>query len=132
MYKSHYQRTLTAAPERLHFAAHSHHPWPDCTRDAVLACWDDAAALLDQKCGKIYESVIPTAQQLVARLLHSEQPSQIVFAPNTHEFVLRLLSCFPPSKKIRILTSDAEFHSFSRQIGWLEENELVEVQRVPS
>ena len=34
---------------RLHFAAHSHHPWPDVTFDAHQRAWLDAAELMDDK-----------------------------------------------------------------------------------
>ena len=40
---------LGAEPGRLHFAAHSHHPWPDATRAAQLEAWDTAAGLPDGK-----------------------------------------------------------------------------------
>ena len=36
-------------PGRLHAAAHSHHPWPDVTREAHLQAWDDAARHHDDK-----------------------------------------------------------------------------------
>ena len=47
--KSHFGRFLSAAPERLHFAAHSHHFWPDVSFAAQQQCWDDAARLADAK-----------------------------------------------------------------------------------
>ena len=50
---------MTLPPERLHLAAHSHHLWPDVTRDAMLACWDDAARLLDHKWDRIFGEVLP-------------------------------------------------------------------------
>ena len=34
---------LGADPDRLHFAAHSHHLWPDATRAAADRAWLDAA-----------------------------------------------------------------------------------------
>jgi len=131
MYKQHFQRFL-ANNDRLHFAAHSHHLWPDCTRNAVIQCWDDAAKYADAKWTFLYDSIIPEAQGHVVRLLKTGEPEQVVFAPNTHEFVVRLLSCCSLSKKPKILTSDSEFHSFSRQLGRLEELNLVDVTRIPS
>jgi selenocysteine lyase/cysteine desulfurase len=59
-------------------------------------------------------------------------PSTIAFAPNTHDFLRRLLSALPPAKSVRILTSDSEFHSFTRQIARLEEDALVAVARIPA
>ena len=44
-FKPLFARALGAAPGRLHFAAHSHHLWPDASREGQIECWDDAAAL---------------------------------------------------------------------------------------
>jgi selenocysteine lyase/cysteine desulfurase len=81
--------------------------------------WDEA---VDQQ-----ETV---AKSHVARLLSLSSPETIVFGQNTHEFVLRLLSCFPDDRSIKILTTHSEFHSFSRQMARLEEAGLAEVTRV--
>ncbi len=128
--KAHFSRVLAAAPGRLHFAAHSHHPWPDVSFEAHQQAWLDAASHLDHKWDVVFGQVIPEAQRHVASELGLSEPSTLVFAPNTHEFVLRLLSCLPD--KPRIVTSDAEFHSFERQIARLSEDGLVQVTRVPS
>ena len=40
-----FSRFGKAADGRLYFTAHSHHFWPDVTRDAQLEAWDDAARL---------------------------------------------------------------------------------------
>ena len=129
--KPHFSRFLTAAPERLHFAAHSHHLWPDVSFDAQHRCWEDAARLADRKWEKIFGEVIPTAQHHVARILGLPDPAGIAFGPNTHSFVMRLLSCCPAGKPLRILTTDGEFHSFTRQIRRLEEDGLARVVRIP-
>jgi selenocysteine lyase/cysteine desulfurase len=57
-------------------------------------------------------------------------PATIAFAPNTHDFVRRLISALPAGAVPRILTSDSEFHSFTRQIARLEEDGLVAVERI--
>jgi hypothetical protein len=51
--KTLYQRFLDGHKGKLHFAAHSHHFWPDVTREAQLAYWDDCARLSDEKWDKI-------------------------------------------------------------------------------
>jgi hypothetical protein len=38
----------------LHFAAHSHHFWPDVSREAQLEYWDDCAKLSDEKWEKVH------------------------------------------------------------------------------
>jgi selenocysteine lyase/cysteine desulfurase len=130
--KGHYARFLAANPDRLHFAAHSHHLWPDVTRDAVLAAWDDAARLVDRKWDHVLGHVLPKAQAHLARILDLSHPVQVAFAPNTHELVMRIVSCFGTTKPLRILTTDGEFMSFARQAARLEEESRVHVTRVPA
>ncbi|MEI8258930.1 MAG: aminotransferase class V-fold PLP-dependent enzyme [Deltaproteobacteria bacterium] len=126
--KQHFRRFLDAAPGRLHFAAHSHHLWPDVSFDAQQLAWLDAARLADAKWDHVFASVWPSAQRHIARELRLPDPSTVVFAPNTHEFVVRLLSCLPEGA--RVVTSDSEFHSFERQTRRLEEDRLIQVERV--
>ena len=130
-YKAHFSRFLAAAPRRLHFAAHSHHYWPDVTLAAQMACWEDAARLTGGKWEVALGEVMPAVQRGIARHLGLGDPASLAFAPNTHEFVKRLLSCLPAERPPRILTSDGEFHSFTRQVARLEEDGLVAVTRVP-
>ena len=133
MYKQYYSRFLSADPERLHFAAHSHHLWPDVTRDAMTQFWDDSARLADKKWEHIFTEVVPEAQRHISEIIGINTPEQICFAPNTHEFIMRLLSCFLADKRLRILTTDSEFYSFERQMKRLEEEEnLVDVTRIPA
>jgi len=114
----------------LHVTGHSHHPWPDVARAAHLQAWDDAAALTDRKWDKVFGEVIPEAQAHLARWLNWPDARQIVFAPNTHEFVTRLYSCLDWSRPLRVVTSAHEFHSFSRQTRRLEETGRLRVTRV--
>jgi kynureninase len=127
---THFSRFLRAAPRRCHLAAHSHHFWPDVTFDAQQTCWTDAARLADQKWEMVLGELIPAVRRGIAGHLGLPDPATIAFAPNTHEFLLRILSCLPANRPIRILTSDGEFHSFVRQIARLEEDHLVTVERV--
>ncbi len=113
-YKHLYSECFSEKVDYFHFAAHSHHPWPDATLDAQIQYWKDSAHLLDQKWSYVFEQVIPQAQQNIAEVLNVSKPEMIVFAPNTHEFVVRILSCF--TQPIKVLTTDSEFHSFRRQI----------------
>lgn len=113
-YKHLYSECFSEKVGYLHFAAHSHHPWPDCTLEAQIQYWRDSAQLLDQKWSYIFEQILPQAQKNIAEVLNLSKSEMIVFAPNTHEFVARILSCF--TKPIKVLTTDSEFHSFRRQI----------------
>ena len=130
MLASHFRAFFEADPARLHFAAHSHHPWPDATRVAQARYWDDAATLADRKWERVFGEIVPRAQQHVARLLQLSDPRQVAFAPNTHEFVARLYSCFEEARPLRVLTTAHEFHSFGRQTRRLEEAGRVAATRV--
>jgi kynureninase len=128
-WKAHFSRFIGVDTDRLHFAAHSHHFWPDVSFDAQIEAWMDAARLVDRKWDKVFQKVLPEAQAHVARVLALPDPRAIAFATNTHELVLRILSALPD--RPAVLTTDAEFHSFTRQIARLEEEGLVRVERVP-
>lgn len=132
MYKKFYQNFLKANEGVQHYAAHSHHFWPDVTRDAMMRYWDDSARLTDDKWGYFFSTEIPQTQKLISEVLNCPHPEQIVFAPNTHELAYRLLTCFKPNQKIKVLTTDSEFYSFERQVNRLSENDMVEVAKVPT
>ena len=129
-YKKYYQRFIQAHPQTQHYACHSHHYWPDVTRGAMLQYWDDTAALVDDKWDMMFGQKVPRVQRLIADILHVRQAEQLVFAPNTHELLFRLLSCFDWSAGFKVLTTDSEFHSFSRQINRLAEVGTVQVVKV--
>ncbi len=123
-FKRLFSRVLDAAPDRLHFAAHSHHLWPDASFAGQIAAWDDAARLADHKWERIFAEVIPEAQGHIAAELNLPDPRTIAFAPNTHEFLVRIVSALPQTRP-RILASDGEFHSFRRQsTRWAEAGQI--------
>lgn len=129
-WKKHFSKFLQADASRLHFAAHSHHPWPDVTQGAHAQAWLDAARLVDDKWDHIFSKVVPEARRGVAASLSLPSTDSVVFATSTHELLLRVLSCFPAG--VRILSSDSEFHSFDRQARRLEEAGVAQVTRVPA
>ena len=128
--RKYYSRSLSADSKRLHFAAHSHHLWPDCTRDAHLKAWDDSAQFADEKYGAWFAQAAQARAHL-ARLVGGASAEQFVLGSNTHEFLVRILSCATPGEPFRVLTTDGEFHSFSRQMRRCEEVPGFTVERVP-
>lgn len=128
--KQGFSEFLDADPDRLHFAAHSHHPWPDVSLQAHNEAWRDAVDLADDKWEKVFGEVIPETQRLIADTIDLDDPATIVFAPNTQDLVARVFSCLEPP--VRILTTDAEFHSFHRQSRRWEEAGLAIVDRIPA
>ena len=129
-HKDLFSRALSLDPERLHFAAHSHHLWPDASFDGQLRAWVEANQFADRKWDLIFGEVIPEAQAHVARELRLPSPDTVVFAPNTHDLLLRIVSGIE-RKPVRFLSTDGEFHSFRRQgERWEEAGEAV-ITRVP-
>lgn len=129
-----FSHALAAEPGRLHFAAHSHHLWPDATRAAHERAWLDAAEQADEKWDRIFGEVWPAAQRNVARTLGVEDASQVAFSANTHDLLVRLLSAtdaWQVGRPVRVLTTAAEFHSVSRQMRRLAEAGKVVWETVP-
>ena len=129
-FKPLFSRALSLAPGRLHFAAHSHHLWPDVSFEAQQAAWDDAARHADRKWDLIFGEIVPEAQGHVARELGLPSSDSVVFAPNTHDLLVRILSGVE-HRPARILSTDGEFHSFRRQAQRWEEAGQAVVERVP-
>lgn len=129
-YKRLFQRAIAAAPERLHFAAHSHHLWPDASFVGHLAAWEDAVRLADLKWDRVLGEIFPAGQAHVARELGLPDPSTVVFAPNTHELLVRLVSAFG-RRPVRMLSSDGEFHSFRRQAARWVEGGTATLEKIP-
>ncbi|RST29726.1 class V aminotransferase [Sphingomonas ginkgonis] len=126
-FKPLFARSLAADPDRLHFAAHSHHLWPDASREGQIECWDDAARLADRKWKRVMGEIWSAAQAEVAAELGTGQSDAVVFAANTHDFLVRLWGAAPrrAGGPLRILTSDGEFHSARRQFArWAEEGSV--------
>ncbi|MBL0923819.1 MAG: aminotransferase class V-fold PLP-dependent enzyme [Sphingomonadaceae bacterium] len=119
-YKHLFTRALAAVPERLHFAAHSHHLWPDASHEGQMDAWADAAHLADNKWELVMGLLWSEAQGHVASELRLPDRTTVSFSPNTHDFLLRIFSAIDRAP-VRVLSTDGEFHSFRRQMArWVE------------
>lgn len=126
-----FSKALKANPDRLHFAAHSHHLWPDASFDGHMEAWHDAASLADHKWAKVMGPLWAEAQHHIATELKLPDHETISFAPNTHDFLVRIISAIP-TRPVRVLATDGEFHSFRRQMDrWAESGEVI-VETVPA
>jgi selenocysteine lyase/cysteine desulfurase len=130
-FKALFSRSLSADPDRLHFAAHSHHLWPDASFDGHMQAWAHAVRFADRKWDKVMDEVWREAQAHVARELGTGQPESVAFSPNTHDFLVRLVTAAPrKAGRLRVLTSDGEFHSARRQFARWDEEGWIEVDRI--
>lgn len=123
-----FTRALAAAGH--HMAAHSHHLWPDVTGEAHDQYWRDSIEMADNKWGHILGTVLPEAQRHIAGHLRLPDPTTIAFAPNTHEFIVRIASSLPHG--FTLLTTDAEFQSMNRQATRWVEAGVAKVHTVPA
>src|SRR5258708_9198963 len=129
--RGHFTESRAAQPGRIHLAAHSHHFWPDAACEAHRRALADAARLADNKWETIFGELIPRAQRGVAAILALPDPATIAFAPNTHDFVRRLISALPAGAGARLLPSGSEFHSFTPPIARLDGDGLLSPERLP-
>ena len=99
-------------------------PTPAST--ARSQAWNDAARLADRKWDKVMDEVWPEAQAMSRASLAPTMPDAIVFASNTHDFLVRLVTAAPrQAGRSGCLTTDGEFHSARRQFArWEEEGEI--------
>ena len=114
--------------DRLLLTGHSHQAWPDVAREGVLAAYDDAAELADEK----WERAFAVAEEVRAgfRVWLDDDAGDLALGASTHELVVRLLSSLDLRARPRIVTTDGEFHTLRRQLARLAETGLVEVVRV--
>ncbi len=117
--------------ERILLTGHSHQALPDCAKDGIIQCWDDASELADDK----WERVFAAADKFrihIAELLNDDKEN-IVLAQNTHDLILRFLSALDFKNRKKIITTDGEFHTIRRQIDRLNQGylEVIKVKRNP-
>ena len=131
-FKPLFARALGAAPGRLHMTAHSHHLWPDASFAGQAEAWDDAARLADKKWDRVMGEMWPEAQGHVADELGTGVSDAVVFAANTHDFLIRLAAAVPRAdpRRLRVLMSDGEFHSARRQFARWAEDKWLELETV--
>ena len=120
-YRAYFSLFLKNLPEGIKdYRAHSHHYWPDCTRQAQIKYWDLAAQYKDDKWEYFFEEFIPSLQKKLLPFfgLSPEYASQVIFGSNTFELIFKLLSTFSwnSSRPLRILTTQGEFYSFQTLI----------------
>ena len=119
----------------MHFASHSHHPWPDPSYQGQNKYWEDSNKLLDNKWSLIFGQIIPSAKMIINRILGIESNyDNITLGQNTFDLLLRILSGIFTGEKTRVLASDGEYHTFNRLFNSLKERfpSIIEVVYVSS
>lgn len=126
-YQHYFSKTIAQHSEKIFLQAHSHHFWPDVAFQSMQKYATLVQQQLDDKWTTIFSELIPQVQQHIIRMLNFPTTFQIAFAPNTHELLLRLLSCWnwKSSPPLKIMTTNHEFHSARRQLDALHEQQYI-------
>jgi len=127
--RAEYSRFLRG--DRILMTGHSHQAWPDAVRDAMGACFDDAARWVDDKWEEAVMPKVGTVTAAVAERMGFASDDPVAIGKSTHELFYRVLSALPERSKLHIVTTTGEFHSMHRQLCRLEE-EGVRVTWVPA
>ena len=107
---------------RLLFTGHSHQAWPDVAREGLHESFDVAASDVDNKWETAFEKVEQLRSYL--RNFYDDPDGMYCLGQNTHQLLVSWLSSFNLQKKPKIITTDSEFHSMSRQLKRLKEEGL--------
>ena len=117
--------------ERILLTGHSHQALPDCAKEGILQCWEDASELADDKWEKVFDKA-DRFRINIAELLDDDKEN-IVLGQNTHDLILRFLSALDFKNRNKIITTDGEFHTIRRQLDRLNQGyfEVIKVKRNP-
>jgi selenocysteine lyase/cysteine desulfurase len=107
---------------RLLFTGHSHQAWPDVAKEGLQESFEVAASDVDNKWETAFEKVEILRSYL--RNFYDDPNGMYCLAENTHHLLVSWLSGFDLQKKNKIITTDSEFHSMSRQLKRLKEEGL--------
>ena len=123
----HYSR-FDVGGDRILLSGHSHQAWPDVAEAGLLECFADAAAAVDGKWA-LAEAKVEQVRDGYRRFL-GDPGGEVALGLNTHDLIVKLLSCLDLRRRPRVVTTEGEFHSLRRQLDRLAEEGL-EVVRVP-
>ncbi len=105
--------------DRILLTGHSHQAWPDCGFEGQAQAWIDAAEQVDDK----WQLAAAQADAVRAgyRRLLKDSEGLYSLSASTHDLLVRLLSALIVRPNAKILTTDREFYSATRQFLRLRE-----------
>ncbi|HEX6982657.1 MAG TPA: aminotransferase class V-fold PLP-dependent enzyme [Balneolaceae bacterium] len=107
---------------RLLFSGHSHQAWPDVALEGLRESFSTTAKLVDNKWDTAFEKTETLRNYL--RNYYDDANGLYCLGQNTHQLLVAWLSSFDLKSKPKIITTDSEFHSLSRQLQRLNEEGL--------
>ncbi len=113
-YRHYFSRSLSHFKDYLLFQGHSHHLWPDAGFAGHEMAAHLAATQADLKWQTLYQDIIPKAKSIISSQLGLSH-QDMVFAPNTHELLTRLMETLMHRGAKTLCTTTSEFYSARRQ-----------------
>lgn len=114
----HYTRFDVAG--RLLLTGHSHQAWPDVALRGLVESFEDAARDVDAKWERAFAKAERVRESVRAWIGAPGAP--IALGTSTHALTVVMLSSLDFKRRGKIVTTDAEFHSASRQLRRLGES----------
>lgn len=115
--------------KRLLFTGHSHQAWPDCALDGQTEYFHVSADLVDKKWDLAFEKTEILRKYL--REYYDDPDGLYCREESTHFLFVSLMSAWDLMNKPKIITTEGEFYSLSRQLARLSETGL-NVVKIPS
>jgi len=118
--------------DRVLLTGHSHQAQPNCAYDGIKKAWEDACEFVDYKWERAFEKA-EVVRQGYANWLN-DKTVHYALASNTHDLLIRYLSCFDYKSRPKIITTDSEFHTVRRQLDRLAEEgpEIIKIEAEPA
>ncbi len=107
---------------RLLFTGHSHQAWPDMALEGLEEYFHVSAREVDNKWEIAFEKTEVLRNYL--RYYYDDPNGLYCLSENTHHLLVAWLSSLDLQNKPKVITTDAEFHSMSRQLNRLREEGL--------
>ena len=114
---------------RLLFTGHSHQAWPDVALDGQTEYFHASAKLVDKKWDLAFQKTDILRSYL--REFYDDPDGLYCREESTHFLFVSLMSAWDLENKPKIITTDGEFYSLSRQLARFSEVGL-EVVKVPA
>ncbi|MDX1636548.1 MAG: hypothetical protein R3281_01175 [Balneolaceae bacterium] len=115
--------------DRLLFTGHSHQAWPDVALEGLRESFRVSAEQVDNKWSTAFGRADILRSYL--RDYYDDPEGMYCLSENTHHLLVAWLSSFDLRSKPKVITTDAEFHSMSRQLRRFQEEGL-QVATVPA
>ena len=128
-YLSQYYQHASVA-HRIQLTGHIHQALPDTCQEAYQQHWDCLNKQGEERWDELFD-VAYQVRQGFARLLGCT-PEDVALGDSVHDLFCRFLSALPDDKTLRIVTTDNEHPSVSRQLERLAESGVIEIIRVPA